>query len=352
MEEDNQNQPTQALETPQAQEPTPEPTPESTPEPAPTPAPESNPTPVIAPEVIMPGFKAPRDPKMIRVIAGGIIALVMIIGLSIFLTILNKRTEPNTDNSSDASSESDKKSSTMTENEKQTLVKNVLTEIKEILPTDSSKYSVQDVYDTTYPSYLATGAKVAMPLEKSFGIVVSSSSDNAEQLISSIATDARAKIIKLGFTKYEDVVQGIDNSNGWINKDKKIVCTPIINNVTSVSLSCGHTSWLSTERVALGNSLAEAYKTKEGEYPIFIDAKPEKIKNSPYRPYQKITASMYDSAGLFYRASSDASWVYFTSTQSTLPCSRYYEDSGARHAFQGDVCATATGELSKVSESN
>ena len=340
MEENNQPQPNV------------QPTPTTPPEPVPAPGPNSEREPVIAPEVILPGYKPPRDPKIMRVVAGGIIALVMVVGLSIFLTVLNKKTEPQNSDSSTPSSSTEKKDSTVSESEKQALVKNVFTEIRGILPSDSSKYTLQDVYDTTFPSFIGSGAKAAMPLEKSYGMVVTAKGDDAEQTITSLATDARAKIIKLGFTEYKDVVQGIDDSYGWINRDSKIVCTPIIDNITSLSLSCGHTSWLSAETIALGNALSEAFKIKEGEYPVYIDAKPSRIENSPYRPYQKITASMYGFAGLFYRPSSDASWVYFAGTQAAIPCEQYYADSGARHAFQGDVCTTATGELSKVSESN
>ena len=338
---ENENQP-QSTEQPAAQPTQTQPTP-----PQPTP-----PEPVIAPEVILPTYKPPRDPKLVRVIAGGIIAIVVVIGLSIFLTVLNKKTEPVSNNTSNNSTETEKSETAVSESEKQTLVKNVFSEIKEVLPDDEPKFSVQDVYDTTFPNYVATGAKTAMPLEKSYGIVVSSSADNAEELISSIVQDTKAKIIKLGFTEYKDAAQTIDGSFGWINKTSKIVCTPINDNITSMSLSCGHTSWISTEKIALGNALSEAYKTKEGEYPAYIDAKPSNIENSPYQPYQKITASVAGAAGLFYRASSDATWVFFMATQAAIPCATYYEDQGARHAFQGDVCTTASGELSKVQESN
>ena len=302
----------------------------------------------------MPTYKPAQDPKMVRVIAGGIIAIVMIIGLSIFLTMLNKQTDSTEVNPSASPSQKDEKEeSYMTENEKQTLVKDILSEVKEsamsIDDTDVD-YVGQDIYDTDFPIYLANGAKTAMPLEKSFGFIITAN-DNSE-LIKSMVGKASEKLTELDFEEYEDIEQNISGEHGWINTKKKIVCTPIKNNLTSMSLSCGHTSWLSAEKIALGNALAEAYKAKEEKYPTYISANPQKIENSPYQPYQKLIASIQNFAGLFYRSSSDADWVYFASTQAALPCKDYYADQGARHAFQGDVCLDADGQNSTVEESN
>ncbi len=316
-----------------------------------------NPESIIAPEVILPDYKPPRDPKMIRVIAGGVIALVMIIGLSIFLTILNKRTIPEKTETKDNTSEETKKDSTyLTESEKQTLVKDYLAKFKEAAisaaPSSSSEdkseaeYTVQDVYDTIFPAYLATGAKSAIPLEKSFGFVITAAEN--EDLIDKMTNKTTEKMAGLGFVQYTNVMQDISGAYGWINTTQKILCTPVSNNITSMSLSCGYTSWISTEKVALANALAEAYKSKEGEYPSVISADPKDIKDSPYRPYQRITASIQNFASLFYRASKDSAWTYFMRTQDAISCKEFENDQGARHAFQGEACVDATGELTKV----
>lgn len=325
----------------------------------------TQPEPVIAPEVIMPSYKPPRDPKIIRVVAGGIIAIVMVIGLSIFMTSLSKKVEPST-NPGETTDGSDKKESVqLTESEKQTLVKNVLNQVKDAaISLDSSEssddksedvadtvkttYSVQDVYDSDNPAYLATGAKAPTSTEKSFGFIITA--PDQPELIKKMAENAKTKLVKIGFTVYKDATQDIAGDLGWYNGTDRIICTPLRNAYNTLSFSCAHTSWISTEKVALINGLAEAYKNKEGEYPAFISAKPEDVENSPYQPYQKITATMRGFAGLFYRASSDAKWVYFMSTQSAIPCKAYEDDAGARHAFQGDVCQDASGEMSKVTE--
>lgn len=359
MENNSQEQAT----NPPTGQPEPIPTPEPTSAPTVEPQPKVNPKPtiepqpttepVIAPEVLLPTYQTPKDPRMIRLVAGGIIALIIVIGLAITLKQLNNQATTSSDVESSSSSETQKKEKGLTESEKQAIVKNVFQEIKKTLPEDETKYSVQDIYDTTFPNYLATGAKTPMPLEKSYGIIISIKDDKPEDLTQSIATDAKASTIKQGFTSYTDGGKDSKGNTGWLNKDLKVLCTPITNNETSVSLSCGYTSWLSAEKIALGNALAEAYKTTEEEYPAVIDANPSDIENSPYRPYQKITATMLDKVGLFYRPSSDGDWVFFGLAKSGgISCSEFYSDSGARHAFQGEVCLDADGALSTVSESN
>lgn len=337
------------------------------------------------PDIALPTYKTPHDPKMVRVIAGGIVAIVMIIGLSIFLTALNRQTgQGDDDNTTDTSSGSSKKEeSYLTENEKQAKVKKILNEIKtaatdtdeiassitdnssdafaendisedDILEDSSTSdatklpYSIQDVYDSDNPLYFVSGAKVPTFLNKSFGFVVTA--PDQPELIKQMSENAKAKLKKLGFATYKDAGEDISGAYGWLNSNDKIVCTPLRDNLITFSLSCGHTSWIPSEKVALVNSLATAYIKKEGELPLYINALPDEIEDSPYEPYQKLVATLPDSAGLFYRASSDTEWVYFLGTQTAVPCSKYYADAGAKHAFQGDTCLAANGELAKVKE--
>ncbi len=319
-------------------------------QPSASPAQSAQPT-VPTPDIALPTYKTPHDPKMVRVVAGGIIAIVMIIGLSIFLTALNRQTgQGDGDNTTDASSGSSKKEeSYLTENEKQALVKNVLTEVKEAaIDVDKTTYSIQDVYDSDNPLYFVSGAKVPTFLNKSFGFVVTA--PDQPDLIKQMSENAKAKLKKLGFVIYKDAGEDASGSYGWLDSNNKIICTPLRDNLTTLSLSCGHTSWIPSEKVALINSLATAYMKKEGELPLYINALPDEIEDSPYEPYQKLVATLPDSAGLFYRASSDAEWVYFLGTQAAVPCSKYYADTGAKYAFQGDTCLDANGELAKVKE--
>ena len=347
-------------------------TPQSTIPPTPPPTSEPSPersqqfdsqpvTPNIDPAVLMPGFKTGRNSKITAVIAGGIIAVVMVIGLSIFLTALNKQTGQTETKSEETSKEDKKDNSYLTENEKQALVKKILNEVKnaavDIDKTTSSAetsdvtettYSIQDVYDSDNPLYFASGAKVPTLADKSFGFVITA--PDQPDLINQMAENAKAKLKRLGFSVYKDAGEDKTNSFGWYDSNNKIICTPLRNNYTSLSLSCSHTSWISSEKVALLNSLATAYLKKESELPLFINATTDKIKNSPYEPYQKLIATLPDSVGLFYRSGKDAEWVFFLDTQGVVPCSKYYANAGAKHAFQGDTCLDANGELSKVKE--
>lgn len=325
---------------------------------APNPAPSVPPT-----DIPLPTYKPPRNSKMTAVIAGGIIAIVMIIGLSIFLTALNKQTSQ-TKSSEETSKEDKKDNSYLTENEKQTLVKKILAEVKDAAidideTTNTNEdantndvvnatYSVQDVYDSDNPLYFVSGAKVPTLTNKSFGFVITAT--DQPELTSQIEENAKAKLKKLGFTVYKDAGEDTAGGYGWYNSDDKIICTPLRNNLTTLSLSCAHTSWIPTEKVALVNSLATAYMKKEGELPLYINASTDKIERSPYEPYQKIIATLPDSVGLFYRSGANAEWVYFMSTQATIPCNKYYTETGAQHAFQGDACLDVDGEISKVKE--
>ena len=326
--------------------------------PQPNQEPKSNPAPQIDPnlqaDLAISNYKTSRDPKIIRIAIIGVVAIVMIIGLSIFLSNLNKKDQSDeSDKSSSTSKTEEKEDDFKTEKEKQALVKDVLNKVKEAatknIDAQEQNITSQDVYDTNPPLYLPSSAKSAMPLEKSFGFIITA--DSNPELVKIMVGKASEELTKQGFTTYEDVEQDMSGSYGYINKDDKTICTPITNNETSLSLSCGHTSWLSTDRIALGNALAEAYKAEEGKYPANISADPDKIEDSPYRPYQKIVTQIANFAGLFYRASSDAEWVFFRGTQAAISCSIYQTDAGARHAFQGDVCLDSNNQMSTVKES-
>ncbi|MBR3263870.1 hypothetical protein IKF94_01375 [Candidatus Saccharibacteria bacterium] len=303
---------------------------------------QPTPAPIITPEAIIPPYQPKTNPKIVAVIAGGIVALVLIISLSIFLSALNKQAET-TKNNEPAVENTEKTEVVLTETQKQALVKNVLNELRKVeqLVSNNDVITTQDIYDTNSPYYLATGVKSAMPLERSFGLTISV--ENNQQLLNTLAEHISSKLVDdMNFEKYD---------YGWLNSEKNLICGPVSVSNNSLTITCGHTSWLSTEKIALGNALAEAYKESEGEYPTFLDADPDTIKNSPYRPYQKVFAVVGNELGLFYRPSDKGSWVYFTSTDGTLSCSDYYADSGAQHAFQGETCLDAEGQTSTVKES-
>lgn len=363
--EESQDQPTPTMEpTPEPiPESTMDPTPESTTEPAPEvpePTPEPTETPIIVPDTSEVSYKVPHNPRMVRVITGGVIAVVTIAGLGIALKVLgNSQKAVNVTPSESSTNKSENVETVVTESEKQALVKNVLADIKSVIASvDASSIpdseqediatSIQDVYDTNSPLYIPSSAKVAVPLEKSFGLQISAS----RALIRLMADQVKAKLSELGFVEYQDVKQNLSGNYGYINRENNIICGAFDTSSNIVTFSCGHLSWTSPEKIALINSLAEAYKEKEGDYPIMISADPADIKDSPYQPYQKLTASVGNSAGLFYRSDKTADWVFFTATQALLSCDDYYAESGARHAFQGEKCLNRSGSVTEVSEKN
>ncbi|MBQ9402954.1 hypothetical protein IJU22_00015 [Candidatus Saccharibacteria bacterium] len=345
-------------------QPTPEPTPEPTQAPTVAPSPEVTPAPteepIIVPDISNISYSVPHNPRMARVIAGGVIAVVTIAGLGIALKALgNSQKAVNVTPSESSTNKSENVEIVVTESEKQALVKNVLADIKSAIASvdansipDSEEEdiatSIQDVYDTNSPLYIPSSAKVAIPLEKSFGLQISAS----RALMGLMADQAKAKLSELGFVEYQDVKQNLSGDYGYIDKENNILCGAFDANTNIVTFSCGHTSWISPEKIALANSLAEAYKEKQGDYPVMISASAEDIKNSPYQPYQKLTVTLGNAAGLFYRSDKSASWVFFAATQAPIPCEKYYEDSGARHAFQGEKCLDKSGSVTEVSEKN
>ena len=283
--------------------------------------------------------KKPLNKKLIAIIITVIVVCIVAI---IVIMILNNKSEPQAEyNNSETSSESNKKPN------KDTVVRGFITSLNTILnqylAKEQSTASLEQIYDQVLPVYKSS-SKVAIPLEKSYGL--KTSSDISSTLSKAISEEVISFLTKNEFKQYEEVELPSEQRQ-YFNKNNGILCN-IIDGVP-FAVACGHIDWITADNTALINTLAEAYKRVEGDYPIYISASKKNIKDSPFEPYQKLQVVLPGATGLFYRPSPTSDWVFFAATQNVLSCKKYESDAGARKAFQGEKCYDeSTKETRKV----
>jgi hypothetical protein len=149
-----------------------------------------------------------------------------------------------------------------------------------------------------------------------------------------LKNDVTTKMRTLGFGAPTEAMWG--NLN-YLHREKNIFCVYTPDLIGEFRFSCSNLLWGSEDNLELLNSLAEAAKSKTGEYPSYISASLSNIKNSVNAPYQTITVSGASYGMLFYRVNPTAEWVYVTSGQDTPSCDVFKGD--AAKAFEGLGCA-------------
>ena len=255
----------------------------------------------------------------------------------------------------------------LTAAEKEALVKSTLTKLKKAAATaasgasknstdeadgtagtasaaaDSVAVEFQDTYDTDAPYFLPANAKTGIALDKAFGIYA----NGLELMVAdTVAKAVTAKLKDLGFVKYDEIP--LMAGPAWYDEDNDLICAPVVAG-TPFRVSCGHTSWITTEKLAFINSLADAYYAAKDEYPAALNASKTNIVDSVFEPYQRLVASLPDAGAIFYRPSETGKWVFFTSGQAAPSCEEFAKDAGARRAFQGESCVNAAGKTMTVS---
>ena len=309
-----------------------------------------------APEQLVPEPPKKSHKKPILIIA--VVLAVILIAVAVIMIIRANGSEvvetapaEGTKSSGNTSAGTNRQSTS----EKESAVKNVVAELKqvaeEILTVEDEEFGgtkiiqqVQNTYDSGAPYYKPLGAKVGIPLDDSYGLNIEAFNESweseaydkyMETYMNPIAAAVENKLTELGFEAYTDV-QLIFGQKQYLSEETGVICLP--SSSASYNINCSHTSWIAADKVAFINLLADAFEKKEGTLPAIMYATLDRIENSPYAPYQKLTATIDNYAGLFYRSNTDAAWVYFTGTQAMLPCSKYDDDVGARRAFQGEKC--------------
>ncbi|MDR0917790.1 MAG: hypothetical protein LBM93_00845 [Oscillospiraceae bacterium] len=285
------------------------------------------------------------------------ILAVLILGLSgvIVWQFLNKENKT-TDNSQNTASnnettnqETPEESNNSTEDKNDKAVRDVVLEIEKSAKEYAPTVIFSRTWNETFPIYHPKNMKSAVRLDKSYGLSAFQNVMTLESIISSegFISAIKNKLIELGFTTYDDI--SIDDAMGstvYINKKTGVICNGIYQS-TSLDVECSHTSWSNSDVVKISNKMAEAYKKKEGEYPIVMYANPENIVNSSYKPYQRIAAHGLEAVEWFYRTNTNSEWVYFTGAQSILSCDEYNTDD-LRKAFAGEKCQTSSDKVIEV----
>ena len=199
---------------------------------------------------------------------------------------------------------------------------------------------------TYTPDYKAESVNAYTPLSAASRINVTSTKNN--QPVDVLETAPIAETLTgLGFTAYGPALAG--GSQQYLNATSGVICK-----VSKSGSSCGHTNWqnISGDWKNYLNSIGKAYHDKNKEYPVVIadtssSVLPE-IKNSEYKPYQYTIVPMDNGNGLFYRANSDAEWVYYKNASETPDCSIFTGE--AIKGFAGLTCSLPDGSTAKVSD--
>lgn len=205
------------------------------------------------------------------------------------------------------------------------------------------------IYDTISPIIKLDEAKILLRAEKSYGIDAPYSSSLDNQLNKEIGDALASKLSELGFAENNEISgpSFIVGGKYFTNTSTDVTC--VITNNIPVTAACSHKSWIAADTVKIANELAEAYYKKKGNYPIAINASYYTIKDSPVSPYQTLTTTVENAAGLFYRVDKEAEWQFFQGTQAVLDCADY-DTKDVRNAFAGEECwDNTTGSNSTVS---
>ena len=316
MEEGNFTQPVQQAQPTESIEPV---------------APETpvDPVPTAPIEPIMPNDNKKLNNKVLIILGIVVVAVIAIVAI-VFAMNSGNKTEETQQNTSNSEQETKKKPN------KDTVVRDVITGLNDSLDAYLKKEKVstelEQIYDQVIPIYKSS-SKVAIPLEKSYGL--KSSADISTSVSDDLVLETKEYLTDSGFKLYKDV-ELTGEQKQYLNKDTGVLCY-VVDGVP-FSVACGHIDWVTADNSALIDSLAEAYKAVEGEYPLFIGATKKNIQDSPFEPYQKLQVNLPGAAGLFYRPSATADWVFFAATQAVISCEKYESDAGARKAFQGEKC--------------
>ena len=257
--------------------------------------------------------------------------------------------EHNDDANSDSTIENNDVSSSGTSNAAIDSTEEVVRKIVNQLQESISKENLSPI--KTYDMYVLnknTSAKTLLPLEKSFGIYGTRTNTSLEDQ-NQIESLFRTKLTELGFVENNEI-EGpfyLAGNGNYINKEKQIVCNISVG--SPYSINCGHQSWISEDKIAFANQLAEAVYEASGSYPFSIDTNYEvTIKDSAINPYQRLNIPVGNAIGLFYRTSPNSEWKYFKAVQAAPECSEF-NTADLKNAFAGEQCyEAATNQESTV----
>lgn len=188
--------------------------------------------------------------------------------------------------------------------------------------------------------YKPEGMKVAVGLDLSYGFHIVRSSEGGttydeRKVIGGELDKALVQYLtQNGFKEYEYSLQFADS---YINEESGIICAKTTATL-AYDVACSSVNWYSNiDNWDLLNELAEAYKMKMGEYPTYMAASLDRIENSGYEQYQRISVGFLGAGGLFYRVTPESEWEFFRVGQDAPLCLDYDTDD-LKQAFVGTTC--------------
>ena len=339
---------------------------------APTPTEASTETPIPTETTATPQPITPTKPTDKKKIIALVVILVLIIATLVTVLIiqnLNNRstkstnTAPQTssdetiddseDNCEDSNSNDCETSESSSEQSSSEVVtKDTKEEVKSLMETfksaaesaaintlgQSAELAIE-YHDDAGVAYKFTNTKTAT-YTTGFYELKTTNNNNLHSIIEVMDGAILSKAKELGFVEYTDAPSTIAGDPEYYSPSTGIVCSGInIGSYGSLSIGCASTSWHTEASINLANQLADAYYTKTGQYPIFVNSTTPKIIDSPYAPYQRLETTGMGAALLYYRTSKDAAWQFFKATQAASSCDEF-NTPDLRRAFAGTTCVT------------
>lgn len=125
----------------------------------------------------------------------------------------------------------------------------------------------------------------------------------------------------------------------YYSNDDGYICNYSSQSAPAV-INCANSNWLTEEDKTLAKSLIDAmkesdeYKGYNGAY--YVSASADRIEKTADGKYERITASITDAAGLFYRKTG-GKWKFLTGVQQAIGCDWFNTDE-LRAAYAGASC--------------
>ena len=223
-------------------------------------------------------------------------------------------------------------------------VREVIDKITEIMSDEYNYLSFNKTYaDSGYSPviYKNDNLKVATNIEKRYSMQINGSVPANTNLNKTV-------VDFLQENKFEQYTYSktVGNSGPeYLNKETGVICSLSGSAPENADITCSHTSWLSKEKIALINQLADA---AGDDYPM-IHASVADIVDSSKTPYQRLIAGSDFGVITFYRVSPDSEWKLFTDhTELAIECKQFDTDD-LKKAFFGEPCEDDNGQESTVS---
>ncbi len=283
-----------------------------------------------------PAPKKSKNPLLVPLILVSVLALAGI-GFGVFEILAQKL--PKSSVSSENENPEVAKDNAPEKDELEVKSSNKETEVKEVKEIVGKIYEklADELGARNFYQIFGNGSFILLPdsdlytlSEESYGVsstIASLDSDFERQTMDNASDYVEEVLTANDYAFVEEV--GLGGNKLFYNSDKKIYCLSD-QDTFPFDVDCANVNWISNEKKELVLTLAKVADVN------YVNAKVANIENSPVSPYQRLTASSWNYAMLFYRPSPDSDWVYITGTQDLVSCDIYDEE--AKKAYAGEKC--------------